>query len=323
MNPDHTRVTSRLLLTRARALKRHLPGAVSGDDHGVHQARVATRRLREAMPVLADGVKGAKAGKARKKVGKLTRALGAVRETDVTLQILAEMAQAGKLPRMAIEEVRTHVVAERDRRRDVMLKRLHRVDAEKLGRRLASVADALQQSDSNKWRDTLSSRLTKRSRRLAERVAEAGQMYAPDRLHEVRIAAKKLRYALELAADSRTSGAASLLRPIKRAQDLLGRLHDLQVLQSLVAEAQGGPGADRPGMHAALDAVARQVEDECRYLHARYLMSASTLVEICERVGQEVIPALQAPPVQRALKRVTSTGSTARKSVRAAGGTTR
>ena len=323
MNPERTRVTSRLLLTRARALKRHLPGAVSGDDHGVHQARVATRRLREAMPVLADGVKGARAGKARKKVRKVTRALGVVRETDVTLQILAEMAQAGKLPRTAIEEVRAHVVAERDRRREVMLKRLHRVNAEKLGRRLASVADALQQSDSHKWRETLSSRLSRRSRRLAERVAEAGQMYAPERLHEVRIAAKKLRYTLELAADSRTSGATALLRPIKRVQDLLGRLHDLQVLQSYVANAQAGPGADRPGMHDALEAVARQVEDECRHLHARYLMSASTLVEVCERIANEVIPALQAPPVQRALKRAAASRAPARKRVRAAEGTRR
>jgi CHAD domain-containing protein len=215
------------------------------------------------------------------------------------------------------------VIAERDRRRAVMLKRLHRVNAQKLGRRLASVAEALQQSDSNKWRDTLSSRLTKRSRRLAERVAEAGQMYAPERLHDVRIAAKKLRYALELAADSRTSGAAALLRPIKRVQDLLGRLHDLQVLQSHVADAQTERGADRPGMHEALDAVARQLEDECRHLHARYLMSASTLVEVCERVVNDVIPALQAPPVQRAVKRVTESRSPARKAARASAGARR
>ncbi len=38
---------------RARALKRHLPAAIGGDGIGVHQARVASRRLREAVPVLA------------------------------------------------------------------------------------------------------------------------------------------------------------------------------------------------------------------------------------------------------------------------------
>jgi len=302
MNPERIRVTSRLLRTRARALKRHLPAAAAGDDHGVHQARVATRRLREAMPVLTGGVKHSKAGKASRKIRRLTRALGAVRETDVTLHILAELAQAGNLPRTAIEEVRAHVIAERDRRRTMMLDRLEHVNVDKLGRRLSSVAEALQQTDSEGWRDILSTRLLKRSRRLAERVGEAGQMYAPDRLHEVRIAAKKLRYALELAADSRTAGAAALLRPIKRVQDLLGRLHDLQVLQAHLAEVQAGPGASRPGMHDALEAVARQLEDECRHLHGRYLMTAGTLSEVCARVADEVVPGLQVPPIRRALK---------------------
>ena len=45
-----------LLLRRARELERHLPPAVAGDDVGVHQARVASRRLREAVPVLAIGL---------------------------------------------------------------------------------------------------------------------------------------------------------------------------------------------------------------------------------------------------------------------------
>lgn len=302
MNPERIRVTSRLLRTRARALKRHLPAAAAGDDHGVHQARVATRRLREAMPVLTGGVKHSKAGKASRKIRRLTRALGAVRETDVTLHILAELAQAGNLPRTAIEEVRAHVIAERDRRRTMMLDRLEHVNVDKLGRRLSSVAEVLQQTDSEGWRDILSTRLLKRSRRLAERVGEAGQLYAPDRLHEVRITAKKLRYALELAADSRTAGAAALLRPIKRVQDLLGRLHDLQVLQSHLAEVQAGPGASRPGMHDALETVARQLEDECRHLHGRYLMTAGTLSEVCARVAEDVVPGLQAPPIRRALK---------------------
>jgi CHAD domain-containing protein len=296
-------------------LKRHLPDAVAGDDHGVHQARVATRRLREVVPVLASGLKHSKAGKARRKIRRLTRALGAVRETDVTLQILAELAQAGQLPRTAIEEVRAHVITERDRRRTVMLHRLDRVDIDKLARRLASVAEALQASDDSRWREVLSARLLKRSRRLAEAVGEAGQMYEPERLHEVRIAVKKLRYVIEIAADSRITGAAPLLRPIKRIQDLLGRLHDLQVLQSHVAEVQAGPAAERPGMHAALEAVARQIEDECRHLHGRYLMSTKTLAEVCERIASEVVPHLQAAPIRKALKM-----DLPRKSARAAAG---
>ena len=76
MTTRRTPGTASLLETRARALRRYLPAAVAGDDKGVHQARVASRRLREAVPVLATGLKGSKSKKAGRKIRRLTRALG-------------------------------------------------------------------------------------------------------------------------------------------------------------------------------------------------------------------------------------------------------
>jgi CHAD domain-containing protein len=302
MNNPQLRVTTRLLQRRARELRRHLPSALSGDDHAVHQARVATRRLREAVPVLSKGLKHSKAKKAGRKIRRLTRALGAVRELDVTLHLLADMARAGELPRTAIEDVRAHVVAERDRRRTVMLERMEHVNVEKLGRRLISVAEALEASADEGWRSGLGKRLLKRARRLNAAVDEAGHMYVPERLHAVRIAAKKLRYGLELAADSGTAVAAPHVRTIKRAQDLLGRLHDLQILQTHIAAVQAGPAASRPGMDSALDALARHVEDACRHLHGRYLGSVAALRDMAAAVPAQIVPALQPARPRRPLK---------------------
>src|SRR6185503_12560499 len=127
-------VTTELLLRRARELQRQLPLAIQGSDTGVHQARVASRRLREAVPVLAGETKARR--KAERKIRKLTQALGTVREMDVTVQILDEFAQSTSLPRNALEDVRAHVIAERDRRRAVMLQRLRHVNSDKLNRRL-------------------------------------------------------------------------------------------------------------------------------------------------------------------------------------------
>ena len=79
-------VTTVLLLRRARELERQLPLAIEGKDTGVHMARVASRRLREAVPVLAGDTKARR--KAERKIRKLTQALGTVREMDVTVQIL-------------------------------------------------------------------------------------------------------------------------------------------------------------------------------------------------------------------------------------------
>lgn len=319
MNRRNSRVTTTLLARRAAALKRHLAGAVDGDAHGVHQARVASRRLREAVPVLTAGVKGTKAKKARGKIRRLTRALGSVRELDVTLQILDELAASETLPRPALEDVRGHVVAERDERRATMRKRLEQVNTEKLDRRLAFVGETLAQAESQEWRSALGSRLLKRQKALRAAIAEAGQMYAAEKLHQVRIASKKLRYALELALDAGIKPAAGPLRTIKRAQDTLGRLHDLQVLQQHVAAVQASPAGKAPS--SGLEIVNRALEDRCRHLHAQYIALIPKLHDVVAAVPTVVVPQLAArvrTPL-RALK-MTLKQRTARRAPRAAGG---
>jgi CHAD domain-containing protein len=298
MNSRAPRPTSLLLQRLTRALKRHLPAAVAGDDKGVHDARVASRRLREAVPVLATGLAGSKAGKARRKIRRLTRALGTVRELDVTLSMLNELAQSPELSRTAVEDVRTHVVAERDARRGEMLHRLESVNVDKLGRRLASVGAALDLARSEPWRKALAARLVTRSRRLVAAMDAAGHMYDPERLHAVRIAAKKLRYGLELAADSGLKQAGPLVRRIKRTQDLLGRLHDLQVLLIHVASVQGAPHAGRAQRREGLDRLAHHIEEQCRHLHGRYIASAPPLREAAAGIRKSIVPQL-APAVRR------------------------
>jgi CHAD domain-containing protein len=295
MNTRAPRITTALLQRLSRALNRHLPAAVAGDDTAVHQARVTTRRLREAVPVLATGLSGSKAGKAQKKIRRLTRALGCVRELDVTLQLLDELARSPNVSRDAVEDVRARVVKERDDKRKTMIERLDGVNTEKLDRRLASVGSALDQAASEPWRKALAERLMRRSRRLTVAMNEAGQMYAPERLHAVRIAAKKLRYGLELAANSGVKQAAPHVRTIKRAQEMLGKLHDLQVLQVHVAAVQAEPRTGRPQSRAALESLARHIEDQCRHLHGRYIASASVLRDAALAVRKVVVPQLAHP----------------------------
>src|SRR5260370_14726041 len=96
----------RLLERRARALRRQLAAAIAGKDTGVHQARVASRRLREALPVLTEGLRHTKAQKAQGKIRRLTQALGAVRELDVSLGLIDGLAEKPAIPRAALAAVR-------------------------------------------------------------------------------------------------------------------------------------------------------------------------------------------------------------------------
>ena len=302
-NRSKPRVTTTLLERRTRALQRYLPSAIKGDYHGVHQARVATRRLREAVPVLTTGAKGTKAGKAKRKIRRLTRALGTVRELDVTMAVLDELAQRPGIPRNALEDVRAHVLTEREERRKVMLERLGEVNADKLSRRLHAVAAALSNGAPNAWRETLAKRLVTRAKRFSSAVQDAGHIYAPERLHRVRISAKKLRYALEIAADGGIASAQPLVGMLKRTQDTLGRLHDLQVLQHHVADVQAAPPIRRAAANGALEAISRALEADCRHLHAKYLATSAALIDLGEQ-SHSVIAAklLHATPRRRPLK---------------------
>jgi len=291
-----------LLLRRARDLMRHLPDAVDGDDVGVHQARVASRRLREAVPVLAADTKIRK--KAERKIRQVTRALGTVREMDVTVQILDEFARGSGIPRDALEDVRTHVVAERDRRRAAMLDRLRRVNLAKLSRRIEEVSIMIPSATLGEWRGALVAKVGQRARRLRSAIQHAGQVYAPEQLHLVRIAAKKLRYALELVADSRLAAVRPMVATLKRAQETLGRVHDLQVIEHHVAAVQALPPTRRGADGAGLQVIARMLADQCRHLHGRYIKQTAALLELTEQCIGTIVPDLARPSKRRPLKMV-------------------
>lgn len=310
-----------LLERRARALRRHLSAAVEGKDVGVHQARVASRRLREALPVLTEGLQHSKSGKAQRKIRKLTQALGTVRELDVTLHLIDELGERPGVPRAALAEVRALVIEDRERRRAVMLERLAGVDTQKLGRRLAAVRQALMHpTPGHKWRTSLALRVATRGRRLDKAIDQAGQIYAAEALHQVRIAAKKLRYGLEIADESGAAPCAQTVRAIKKTQDALGRLHDLQILHHHVAAVGAAPRSRRSTPDAGLAVLSRLIEDECRHLHGRYVSQLPRLREAVEAARRDI--PLRLTPRRRPARAtlVNSAAKTPAAKRRAAGG---
>src|SRR5688572_25251175 len=72
----------------SRALFRELRLAREGHHHAIHQARVASRRLREALPVLPSTARGRRCDNIIRDVRRIGRALGSVRELDVALKEL-------------------------------------------------------------------------------------------------------------------------------------------------------------------------------------------------------------------------------------------
>ena len=73
------------------------------------------------------------------------------------------------------------------------------------------------------------------------------------------------------------------LRTLKRGQDLLGRLHDVQVLIDRVRQLQAALTPPDIAVWCELDALVPSLEDECRRLHARYMRGRAALLAICDR----------------------------------------
>ena len=124
-------------------------------------------------------------------------------------------------------------------------------------------------------------------------------MYAAERLHDVRIAVKKLRYSMEIGAEARSHQQWGRdITGLKEAQDLLGRLHDLEVLIERARQEQMSLSPPTLAAWQEFDSLIRELEEECRGLHARYLHGRDKLIALTDRVGH--IRELSVSPWRRA-----------------------
>ncbi len=282
---EHSALSVALLRQRLVSMLKAMPAAQAGDELSVHQARVASRRLREALPVLSARADWDAIDRAGKGVRRITRALGPVRELDVTLSLLAELDAKGTAPKRAISRVRTAVVHERQKRRQTMLAEMTPSRLEKLRKRLVEVAAPDARTDvSRSALVEAGQQATFRARSLKAAIEHAGGIYLADRLHRVRIEAKKLRYALEIRRELTRSRSTARLNRLKQQQDLLGRVHDLEILIERARDVQASlPAANRRAM-SEIDRLIRALEEECREGHSTYMRGRAALLQLCDAV---------------------------------------
>ena len=276
---------ARVLRRQAARLARFLPRARHGDVRGVHQARVASRRLREGLPV-AGALAPDDARELRRDIRRLTSALGAVRELDVAVKVFDEAAAAHGWPNAAVARVRRHLARARDRHARRLRGRTGRLAARRIGARVETMAAMLDAAARlSRMDELLALRLRARGRRLARVLRAAGTLYVPASLHAVRIAGKKLRYSLELARAAAGLPAGRDIATLRALQRTLGRLHDLQILQEHLKTIAADVAPERP-LTRTLEAMATSFEAECRELHAAFLRTTPALVRLTARAAQ-------------------------------------
>jgi CHAD domain-containing protein len=255
-----------------RQVAHNAAGAARGDDpEYLHQLRVGLRRLRAALRAFREIVPRACAEPVLAPLRALAPLLAEVRDLDVFCARLERYRYAG-----GAAEALLRCAAKRRCAAQLRLRRgLH-------GKRFTHWLDATQGwLERAPWRKARAVAAGARRRRLAAHAARSlGRLgrklrRAGDRLdwsdaaarHEFRIRLKRFRYACEFFRGALAGkGTGKLIRALKRLQDALGDLNDIDVARRLLDEPALTPGMQDAAGRALRARLRRRLNLETRAL---------------------------------------------------------
>ncbi len=275
---------------RVRAFRHALPGLERGDYESLHRVRIASRRLRELVPLL--GASAVTQAKFRRRLGRVTRALSAVRELDVLSRLIADLEKQQRHSAASLQRVAATVGSAQASARQQLDKTLPREKLERLAGKLKSLARSCKQDRANgnrrsqtvKW--VLEARQIRRAVQLRSAIEAAGTLYASEPLHMVRVAIKTLRYSLEVAIETDARGVARAIADLTHAQEILGRLRDLEVLLTWARQTHAAVALRDLAGAREDNGFVRAIEEDCRREHARYMRTRPRLIAIADRIGR-------------------------------------
>ena len=212
-------------------------GVIAGEDaEEVHAMRVAARRMRAAWRVFGDGFERDARRRYRNELRSIGARLGDVRDLDVLIEnLVAYGEQRSARQRAGLQPLLAAWRAEREARRVDLVAALtserfarfigdYEVFAETPGHAASAVPPHAPGLVRNRMPATIWS---------AYQAVWAfdGDLGTADlaTLHELRIAAKWLRYTLEFVREPMEPEATALIRPVVALQDHLGDQHDQHV----------------------------------------------------------------------------------------------
>nr|MBS0019496.1 CHAD domain-containing protein [Gammaproteobacteria bacterium] len=226
------------------------------DIEGVHQVRVALRRLRSALTVFRPAIPRHITDSWAQQMRQFASCLGPARDLDVFISeglapLTEHLPLPGAKPLMALAE--RHRAAAYHPVRTMLESRKYRRFKKDFGAWLR--AQGWRSAElTERERERLDSRavtfareiLNQRLRKVLKTGRHADQDSA-DEMHQLRIECKKLRYAVEFFVPL-FEGMEDFVAHMKKLQDLLGIMHDVAVTPALIdrlLEAEDDPHAYR------------------------------------------------------------------------------
>jgi CHAD domain-containing protein len=227
------------------ALKKEVKGAKSGGDPGhVHRMRVASRRLRAALPVFSSCFPKGKYRKWLHAVRSVTTSLGRARDLDVQITFLDDYIKNlepgdvnspyekpwKEADLSGLAALLGKLKAERTAIQPG-IEAIARLFSEKGA--FSDLPEAIRQAKACRSRVTIRERaLRETGKRAAALIAFSPNVRNPDAVeahHAMRIAAKKFRYTMEIFDEACDGSYDDLIQSVRRLQEILGSIHDCDV----------------------------------------------------------------------------------------------
>ena len=244
--------------------------ALAGDSpEGVHQMRIATRRVRAALQAFEPILPAENARSLRSGFKSLTQALGRVRDLDVYRQRLGDEVASFDAPTAAalapyLADLQHEYLDAREALARLLQGPRYRTLVDELAAFLegSPSAAALRRWCSFRICDGAADYVLIALRRVRKRGRRLGREAPPEALHELRIRAKRLRYLMEIFSTVYGKALARQIKPIRRLQDTLGLHQDACVAADRLWAYTDRlpPAGDAEQLHALRKLVERQQE---------------------------------------------------------------
>lgn len=236
---------SKVLLTRFDEMAEFRHAALGfAEIKGVHDMRVATRRLRSALRDVEPFLNKENLKDVKKELKKISDALGEVRDRHVAIGALKKLSEETEddAVKAGIGQLTKEKTGERDAARTELTAVITAGNINNLRKTFAAALKVALRGQDRISFTVAAGRAV--AANLDDMLDLGPTIYKPfkrNRLHKLRIAAKRLRYSLELLALCLGSGAKSLAKEISRMQDFLGELHDCDIwIEDLGGRMTGG-----------------------------------------------------------------------------------
>ncbi|MDO6461927.1 CHAD domain-containing protein [Granulosicoccaceae sp. 1_MG-2023] len=216
------------------------------DPRGVHQMRVAIRRIRSALRTSRDYLEAGTYDQLQAELRWLGQRLGAVRELDVLmgwLQTEPFSDQAGDMA--AYWEADLRLLREQAQRTLASALAGERVAGleERLTAALTQDARLAKKSRTHAPGKIATRIIRKTVKQTAQATRELDGDCPPEALHALRIEYKRLRYTLDFLASAGGAEPRQLRKTCKKVQKILGRHQDLHDRAERIRRYAGSPAA--------------------------------------------------------------------------------